>query len=711
MSRKEKCVGYEEGYACNNAPVPGGTLCSYCKGRSFELHVCEALRSLGGNVIHNINVDGSQCDILAQFDEKLAKATYYVECKAEAGSTGVNTVNQFFSAFLAAKHSRHYDKAILVSERGFTADAKAKAESLGIICYSIHELKDRRADFDPYLRAVVSEYEETLFFTRKYYLPLDASLEGLGTTGRLDDCLQLFSDNQIHGPLMTIFADFGAGKTTTLRRFFWTQARKCLAGDRAARTPIFVNLRDFHLTMDLNKTLIGMLIDEYGLKVDGLRVFRQLNREGKLIILLDGFDEMVAKVGPEFLIPAFQQFEKVLTPQSKVVLTVRTHFLRDSSHLGDLSKGSVVEGYAKDKGYPVVYIQPLSPERIREYLNHVAPDGADKVLGNLRLGQLATRPILLDMVVETLPKLLLLTGAPTTSDLYRLYTEQWLGRDDWRCKMDHESRRFFSENLAYHFYKQKLTSLHYRDLPPIVQQHFPEVKKFRDLEYFDVDIRTSAFLSRDASGNYSFSHKSFYEYFVARKVVGDALGQGVIETKNRYPTEIMDFIEEIVGSELASWPKEKCQQVLRLLFEVFCSNDETILAYGSKSASDDYDTSGPDPVTGIRDKVEALITHISKLFGSCRNPNLCLVIFHYSPRKIYGAVEIASSMADWQRVPMRRLPGWMDQFQALLVVSPGEYEFKYLEDNVWEPRDNRVVSVSGDSAVTLQEDRHFGDVW
>jgi hypothetical protein len=705
-----RCAGYSTEYNCRNNALAGEHHCSFCKGRQFELEVCKVIRDLGGKANHNIKVDGSQCDIAAEFEQNLGPVTYYIECKAEAEPVGVNDVIHFQNTFATASALRRFDKPLMVSRSGFTADAKTKAQALGVMCSTLEELRDRRADFHPYLKAVVDEYEESAFYKTKHYLALTASASPPSDTSTpagsrlLEEHLEDFRANIVKGPLLLIMGDFGCGKTTTLRRFFWKEARSCLAGNKTCRIPIFVNLRDFHLTMDLNKTLVGMLLDEYGLKMEGLRVFRELNREGKLIILLDGFDEMVAKIGPEYLLPAFQQFEKVVHDQSKVVITVRSHFLRSATELNKIADTSALQQYAREHGYALLHINRLVPDQIEEYIRRIAPAGIEFLQSHPRLNQLATRPILLDMIVETLPKLLALGRTPFASDLYYMYTDQWLDRDDWRCKMDHKSRRFFSQQLAYFFLKTKNLSIHYSLLPPIIQKQFPEVKQYRVLEYFDVDVRTSTFLTRDPTGKYSFSHKSFYEYFVASKVVDDVLANEQVSKDDHFSPEIIEFIEDIIRSRFTELSTDNCERLLVSLVRIYSNSSDAIAEFQAiPSEKRDRDV----VVEAIARDALLKVAHFANEIVPAGS---VFVIFEYTARKFLGRVEWASSANVWRQRPMTKMEGTINRFLHCALIPQQKCEYKFLEDGAWEPRENRILDLRNTKAL-LQTDEHFGDVW
>ena len=85
--------------------------------------------------------------------------------------------------------------------------------------------------------------------------------------------------------------------------------------------------------------------------------------------------------------------------------------------------------------------------------------------------------------------------------------------------MTHEQREFFMKQIAFYFQMNHITEIHFRSLSKYIRRQFPGLKTFRELDYFEADVRTCTFLVRDPLGNYSFVHRSFGEYFAARCAV------------------------------------------------------------------------------------------------------------------------------------------------------------------------------------------------
>ncbi len=53
-------------------------------------------------------------------------------------------------------------------------------------------------------------------------------------------------------------------------------------------------------------------------------VFQEMNRRGKLLLILDGFDEMARQVDYQTVVDNFWELAKLVEEESKVILTSRT---------------------------------------------------------------------------------------------------------------------------------------------------------------------------------------------------------------------------------------------------------------------------------------------------------------------------------------------------------------------------------------------------
>ena len=119
--------------------------------------------------------------------------------------------------------------------------------------------------------------------------------------------------------------------------------------------------------------------------------------------------------------------------KSKVVLTSRSNYFQsrisDESVLG--SGESVLAAKLSNRPvFDVVYLQAWSPSQIEQYIRNAEPRNSEKLHAQLKsiykLPELASRPVLLDLIVRSLP----LVGPEglSPSTLYRAYVDASLDR-------------------------------------------------------------------------------------------------------------------------------------------------------------------------------------------------------------------------------------------------------------------------------------------
>ncbi len=96
--------------------------------QSFEQRVADAFRSLGATVEHNVQVDGQQIDVLVR-DQTAAgvEVRLAVECKAYRRPVGVDDVNDFAAVLDALRALKTVVGGVLVSDSGFSRQARAAA--------------------------------------------------------------------------------------------------------------------------------------------------------------------------------------------------------------------------------------------------------------------------------------------------------------------------------------------------------------------------------------------------------------------------------------------------------------------------------------------------------------------------------------------------------------------------------------------------------
>lgn len=165
------------------------------------------------------------------------------------------------------------------------------------------------------------EYQLDLYVDKRW-APLDAAEpEGAEVAAEV---LRLLDTD---GPrFLVVLGDFGTGKTFLLRK---------LAVDLRARrpdlVPVLVTMRD----LEKGRTLDELLAQHMAAKGEDRfphKAFRFLLRRGRIVLLFDGFDELVQRTSPERVPRHFETLLEAADQDAKVIVTSRDlHFVTDQA--------------------------------------------------------------------------------------------------------------------------------------------------------------------------------------------------------------------------------------------------------------------------------------------------------------------------------------------------------------------------------------------
>lgn len=340
-------------------------------------------------------------------------------------------------------------------------------------------------------------------------------------------------------PCALVFGDYGTGKTSSFNAFAAEMARRYLAAPDECRCPLVVPLKEFPVGLS-EAALVAFLAQELAAPHLSWAVLQSFLERSRLVLLLDGFDEMGFQVDRRLRRLHFTSLVKFADiPGSKVLISGRPGYFPHYEELIELTGAQRPDaaGDGLKEPFHLLELQPLSPAQIESYLLTFAGELAPAVLDKVRtfintvynLRDLAERPFLLDLIVKTVPGIDAVTDGITPARLYALYTSRWLDREhakgEFRWLITKKEKREFMEALAWRMLESDRLKVHFSELASWVQEHF-HVASADVVDYLAHDIRTCSFLARDANGNYRFVHRSFMEYFVAMRLYSTAASLG-----------------------------------------------------------------------------------------------------------------------------------------------------------------------------------------
>jgi len=544
------------------------------RGRKFEDKVAAVLRLMDMEVEQNAITTGRQTDMLAHGKSGLQEIRYVVECKDHRKPTGADDLDSLHSRVVAFQREQPGAQGLLVSAKGFTAEARANAAKLpGILLKTYDELLDQLINLGPYnatlIQDVAGQTIERLYVEQDVYP--DENPKPVALFEYVD---RWMADPE--STFLTILGDYGTGKTWFTRMLAYRQAQK-LRGDAAReRQPVRIDLRTVAKAIDLENILFYHFQKETGRAINP-KAFLHLLEEGRFLLIFDGFDEMATQGDWGVTLENFRQLTRAAAGRAKVLLTCRTHYFRDQSYVQELFAGrrpdlsergtDLYREISGRRGYKLAYLRGFSDTQINAYIDRACGDRAEGVHRILaaepRLQDIAHRPILLEIIVKSAPKLVQLGKEITVANLYEAYTEDWFTREDWRLRITRARRRELVEALAVQLWREPNARLHHTALRQVIEPLLNDrAYTVRDLEDADREIRTATFLTRDAEGNYGFSHRSFLEFFLASWIRRKFLaGEFVAALKHPLLTPpVWQFLEEFTEREV-------CEAAVRAILE------------------------------------------------------------------------------------------------------------------------------------------------
>jgi hypothetical protein len=254
---------------------------------SLERRVQTYYEALGYRVTRNVAIDHHQLDMVATKHVPGGPVmTLMIECKSRGDSVGVNEVTAFRNTATHLIHTQRITYAVLVTNASFTKEANGvAADSATVRLLTLEQLEQEVFNSTESLVRTIHDYETRAIHHE--FVPL----HGLDANERSVDILKFITKwaSPRESPLL-IVGDFGCGKTTLIERAHYEFAR--IRVDNAeALFPVLLRLRSFRRYADLWSFVEASLRDNQYITA-ARRVFETELRAGRLILFMDGLDEI-----------------------------------------------------------------------------------------------------------------------------------------------------------------------------------------------------------------------------------------------------------------------------------------------------------------------------------------------------------------------------------------------------------------------------------
>jgi hypothetical protein len=525
------------------------------KGRSFEDQVANLYRLLGARVTRNIEIHQKKVDLLATFriPGSSREHTVIVECKDEQRSVAANQRIMAFKGLLdLARNTGVADSAEIVTRVPWSDQAKGFAKTSGVELFTYTEKISQLIDLTPYMKGLVDKFDKkdparpTEPPLGSYYVDLSAqkgvqdeaeqtsairnrriqNVEGKGHIPVIDTYIHQWLEEDSNRQL-AIFGEYGSGKSTLCQKLARDLALSHLNNPSSSRIPILLNLRDFVGKLDLEAYITSFLDRECNVVNPRIELFRAMNEAGIFLMIFDGFDEMAVKVDADTLESNLLEIEKLTASKlGRTLLTSRPEYFVNVREESEALRPGMNPFLNREAEYEPLKILPWNEDQVEQFLQRRVPlvKGADQPWTYYRdqikrigsLSDLSQRPVLLDMIVKTLPRLISSGEAINLPNLYKNYLlgemkrqkvlkkRSFMLRDDDRLKL--------LQDVALDIYLDPTQSLNFTEAQKRIQKELKPPN--HELEAHTRDFLTNSFLIRQ-DDEYRFSHKSILEYLVA----------------------------------------------------------------------------------------------------------------------------------------------------------------------------------------------------
>lgn len=392
----------------------------------------------------------------------------------------------------------------------------------------------RELDHDPRYR--------TRFYVPQRYQEIDTAPQGEPGPVRENLLGQLLGWlDELNGPFMVVLAPFGFGKSFLLREL----ARRMYAHDDGV-VPVLVQFRDLTQIRPVDE-LVTQQINRYAEPRITLGAARDLLLYGRIALLVDGFDDLVTRVGYVDAADHLQALAEVAQGQAKIVIAGRDeYFLTDRRGMTGL--GERLNAIPDRR---VVRLADFDESQVHTFLaQRLGSDQAASrrlaLLGEVEdLRALAANPRMLDFVADIGETGLRGAGGASGAALYREVLHQWL---------DGEHRRLARASAA----------------PFTPEQLWQEVSDLADRVWSSPDRALapdelnglSSLLIRGHDGRYRFIHQSVLEWIVAERACGRLTDGDPMPAalRDEAPRLLVGFVCGLAGADPA---RRWAERVLR----------------------------------------------------------------------------------------------------------------------------------------------------
>ena len=233
------------------------------------------------------------------------------------------------------------------------------------------------------------------------------------------------------------------------------------------------------------------------------------------ILILDALDENASAVKnvTEFI----NDMEAVTDRFRFVIISSRTQFFTDRSNIPDISTIIQNGGAGNNLNYKLYYISPFNEKEIGDYLGKKFGEYTDSYLRAKGIVDKCNSLMVRPMVLNFIDHLLTLDSYRhiNSSEIYQAIIDKWFEREIIICgnkvKVTKDELYSFSKKFALFVYEKWINF----SRAEVTQEEYNSFVKGNGYTESPYSFKERSLLSRRDNGSVKFSHRSFWEFFMA----------------------------------------------------------------------------------------------------------------------------------------------------------------------------------------------------
>ncbi len=404
-------------------------------------------------------------------------------------------------------------------------------------------------DFRGYLKNVIKGYNQDKLFSaiaadkdkktlaETFITPPFSVNEDEESSDSLGHYMNNWLSNSSDSKHLVLLGDYGMGKTSFLRHYTKELATDILINNNLVRYPVLISLTNSSPRHGgIDEKIKVFVADNLGVDY---ALFEILIHKGKILFLLDGFDEMGFVGTHDDRFKQINEIWQLAHENNKLIISGRPSYFPSKYEL--YKTLNIVE--RKDQ---IIQTNPycesinlnlLHESQIQEHIEKYYPGKGlyyfNWITQFPSILELCKRPSMMHIIREMMPNLHRKgnVNIDTHGAAIEQYIDYWINRQqskniqsafDNHIKKREFVKKFFSE-LAVELFLGKQYHLSPEYVLDKLEIHIKKsnIKKFEadyQKEGFENEILTCYFIEIE-DGYYRFVHKSFFEYFLAKDIL------------------------------------------------------------------------------------------------------------------------------------------------------------------------------------------------